>query len=197
MNYFAAPKDPSSASKRDGRRSRHTKSFRSQQINTDGPTEISPQSNKNGNSSVRASHGISYGLVSLVTKFEALDALSLPITETSLQPAPLQTPRSLTRHRHNPGNNYRKRLSAVFSRQKGIIDGNDDDVFESDSKPARAGILGLSPRRPNGSWSSKTDKRVPKETKAPDKPSSMRLCRGIWVGTRETSHLLLPFSQLS
>ncbi|KAE9375300.1 hypothetical protein N431DRAFT_531228 [Stipitochalara longipes BDJ] len=72
------------------------------------------QSAKTQTSSVRVTRGINLNLLSRISKFEALDALSMPIKLPSLRPAHLQVSRNSSLLKGTE-TSHRKRLSTIFS----------------------------------------------------------------------------------
>lgn len=129
-------------------------------------------------SSVPLSRGINLNLLSRVSKFEALDALSTPIKLLSLRPAHLQMSRNSASLKGTE-TSHRKRLSTIFSPSS---DGRDEytrigDDFTSEQVP-----LAFSKSR---KWfSSKTiDLKKVRGSQASYK-SANRMIRG---GVRDTS----------
>jgi len=93
--------------------SRHRQSYhytRSENTQIHTPQQLrQPES-----SSVRLP-GRSHNMFSMISKFEALDAVSLPIKIPSLQPAHLQISRNSSRRQTGTENTQIKRLSTIFS----------------------------------------------------------------------------------
>ncbi|KAI6711176.1 hypothetical protein JHW43_006319 [Diplocarpon mali] len=178
MTYFATrSKTPT---KWRGRLSRHGQSIDSHQCQKDppsGPMETSP---KNKKGSLYPPRGGPFSFVSLVSKFEALDALSLPFAIPALQPAPLQISRSPLRKRDCMGNNYKKRLSTIFSPRRGSSDRQDIAFSEDETRPAQPDIFSSSNSRELGFLGKQND--VGKVGRAQDaqESCSIRLRGGIW-----------------
>ncbi|KAK0108996.1 hypothetical protein ONS96_002833 [Cadophora gregata f. sp. sojae] len=142
---------------------------------------ISQQSdNERRASSDRLQHGISFNLVSLVTKFEALDALSLPFTTPSFQPAPLQLSRNSPIQKGGKGAGYRRRLSTIFSPKRGSSEKRDNRSVEEDIQPAYTDIFESLNSRKLGLLGTKADSRKLKKAQTSYKPSSIKLRGGVW-----------------
>lgn len=92
------------ASSRRNRHSKQTQSWHYQNSSSINVNENSPRRPK-----------ISFNLFSIISKFEALDAISLPIKMPSLQPAPLQLSRNNSRRQTGTRASQIKRLSTIFS----------------------------------------------------------------------------------
>ncbi|PBP19093.1 mating-type alpha-pheromone receptor PreB [Diplocarpon rosae] len=122
-------------------------SYQYQQGPTSGPTDTSP---KNKRESLYSPRGGSFSLVSLVSKFEALDALSLPFAIPALQPAPLHISRNQSRHRGGTGSNCKRKLSTIFSHGRGSLERDDGAFSEDETRPARPDTFGSSNSRALG-----------------------------------------------
>jgi len=72
------------------------------------------QNPKTQSTSVRVTRGINLNLLSRISKFEALDALSMPIKLPNLRPAHLQVSRNSSSLKGTE-TSHRKRLSKIFS----------------------------------------------------------------------------------
>ncbi|KAH7350940.1 hypothetical protein BKA65DRAFT_248068 [Rhexocercosporidium sp. MPI-PUGE-AT-0058] len=143
-----------------------------------GDPDVSPRTNRNRRaSSDRLLHGISFNLVSLVTKFEALDALSLPFKTPPLQQAPLETSRNSAKH-NRAGSSYRRRLSTIFSPKRGSAERHDyspsEERFEAED------IFGSSKSRKIRPLDKKPDIGKLRKAQTSYKPSSIRLRGGVW-----------------
>ncbi|KAF7874075.1 hypothetical protein EAF04_002747 [Stromatinia cepivora] len=77
---------------------------------------------------VRSKPVVISALRCLVGKFEAMDALSLPIQDLTLQPAPLHSARNSPRKRSRTRDSSQKRLSTILSPTSRNLS-KDDDVF--------------------------------------------------------------------
>lgn len=102
-----------SASERD-RHSKQTQSYhnrRSEGIQIHTPQKLAPREP----SSVRLTHGTSFNMLSIISKFETLDAVSLPIKVPSLQPSHLHISRNSSRRNTGTEGTQIKRLSTIFS----------------------------------------------------------------------------------
>lgn len=163
-----------------GRWSRRSQSQPSPQSHQDNSTNTSPRNNKKHTSSAPIPHGVSFNLVSLVTKFETLDALSLPIAIPFLQPAPLQISRTASRQKDATGTSYKRKLSTIFSLRRGSMERCGIDTFEDEIKRGVAGIFSSS----NPKWPSSLDKEIDqrklRKAQTSYKPSSIRLRGGVW-----------------
>ncbi|PVH80759.1 hypothetical protein DL98DRAFT_654454 [Cadophora sp. DSE1049] len=157
------------------------KSARDTQIYRNESASISKRGNKKSRTSTdRPHHGISFNLVSLVTKFEALDALSLPFTTPSLQPAPLQISRNSSRQKEGTGFHYRRRLSTIFSPKRGSSEKRENGPSEAELQPAYTDIFDSLTSRTLGSLDKKADSRKLRKAQTSYKPSSIRLRGGVW-----------------
>ncbi|KAE8445641.1 hypothetical protein EG329_012938 [Mollisiaceae sp. DMI_Dod_QoI] len=105
------------------------------------PLSESPQVQ---NPSVYTTHRISSNLVSLVTKFEALDALSLPFKVPSLQPAPLEVSSPVRRRGGGTATGAFRRLSTIFNQRGSGGDREDPFFSEGDAISSRENIFNLS-----------------------------------------------------
>lgn len=105
----------------------------SQRLLTNELSDYPPRSGISQQDSIRAKHRISFNLISLVTKFEALDALSLPTKVRYLQPAPLQVSPQLRRRGGGKATGRFRRLSTIFSPSRS--DGGSEDPFFSETDP--------------------------------------------------------------
>ncbi|KAG4440679.1 hypothetical protein IFR05_003825 [Cadophora sp. M221] len=145
----------------------------------DNSANVSPRNHKNHRaSSDRLPHGISFNLVSLVTKFEALDALSLPFKTPSLQPAPLKISRNSSQHNNCAGSRYRRRLSTIFGPKRGSAERHDFSLSEEEFKAGD--IFGSSNSRQIKPLHKKVDARKLRKAQTSYKPSSIRLRGGVW-----------------
>jgi len=140
---------------------------------------ISQRSSKRRASPDRQHHGISFNLVSLVTKFEALDALSLPFTTSSVQPAPLRISRNSPRQKTGTGSNYKRRLSTIFSPKRGSSEKYGNEPSEA-GQPVYTDIFDTLTSRTLGSLNKKTDVRKPRKERKSYKYGSMRSRGGVW-----------------
>ncbi|PBP17804.1 mating-type alpha-pheromone receptor PreB [Diplocarpon rosae] len=166
--------------KRRGRLSRHTQSIGSHQYQqgpTSGSTDTSP---RNKNKILYSPSGGSFSLVSLVSKFEALDALSLPFAIPALQPAPLHISRNQSWRRGDTGSNCKRKLSTIFSPRSESLDRHDSAFSEDETRPARPDMLGASNYRARGTLEKQNN--VGKFDKAQDgqKPSSIMPRGATW-----------------
>jgi len=141
--------------------SRQAKSSRdtsvTRQFSSEAPIP-SLKSSKSNLALIRGSNRISFNLVSLVAKFEALDALSLPFKAPSLQPASLQDSPRLRRRGGGGGTvaGHFRRLSTIFSPPSRSGVGNEDPfVFEDDPVSRRETFFSSSKARAFGSYTSK------------------------------------------
>ncbi|KAH8687205.1 hypothetical protein BGZ60DRAFT_536104 [Tricladium varicosporioides] len=75
----------------------------------------SPQRSHLQKSTTCRSRTSSFNLFSLISKFEALDALSLPCRNTALQPVPLRMSQNSTRSKDRITSKQMKKLSTIFS----------------------------------------------------------------------------------
>ncbi|CZR53032.1 uncharacterized protein PAC_02910 [Phialocephala subalpina] len=146
-------------------RSRQTQSGNSpstQRLFSSDLPDSSPKSLKSEQDSIRATHKISFNLVSLVTKFEALDALSLPLKVRSLQAAPLQVSPRLRRRGGGKATGRLRRLSTIFSPSRSS-GGNDDPFFsETDPYSGRENIFSSSNVKVTTSFSKAGTKKLRK-----------------------------------
>ncbi|KAJ8062439.1 hypothetical protein OCU04_008977 [Sclerotinia nivalis] len=102
---------------------------RSKPSSTDGPsTPTRGWSNKDHKTFYRSKPVVTSALRCLVGKFEAMDALSLPIQDLTLQPAPLHSARNSPRKRSRTRDSSQKRLSTILSPTSRNLS-KDDDVF--------------------------------------------------------------------
>jgi hypothetical protein len=143
-----------------------------------GNEEPLHQNSNAQDSSVHLSRGINLNLLSRITKFEALDALSMPVKLSSLRPAHLRisrnsSPRKGTEARH------RKRLSTIFSPSS---ESRDEYIqIEDDFASERDTLASSKPRK----WfSSKTaDSRKVRRSQASHKSANARLSGRVWETT--------------
>ncbi|KAF8858882.1 hypothetical protein BDZ45DRAFT_802086 [Acephala macrosclerotiorum] len=112
--------------------------------------------------SIRATHKISFNLVSLVTKFEALDALSLPFKPQSLQPAPLQVSPRLRRRGGGKATGHLKRLSTIFSSNRSGGDNEDPFFSEDEPYPGRENLFSSSNAKTSDSLNKQDIKKLRK-----------------------------------
>ncbi|KAH7419849.1 hypothetical protein BKA64DRAFT_737960 [Cadophora sp. MPI-SDFR-AT-0126] len=169
-------KNPSS-----GPRGLSNRSARDTQIHTNETANISKRGNEKSRSSTdHPHHGISFNLVSLVSKFEALDALSLPFTTPSLQPAPLHILRSSPRPKEGIGTSYRRRLSTIFKTKSGISKANENGPSEARLQPAYTDIFDSLSSRELGSLDKKADSRRLRKEHISYKPNSIRFRGDVW-----------------
>jgi hypothetical protein len=172
---------------RRGRRSRLTKIYHTtiiNQPNFNGVGETLPQIPKLQSSSFRIPSRTSFNLLSRISKFEALDALSLPTKSSSprpVYPQISQTPSS----RNGTEASQTKRLSTIFSpsiesrEQKfpseDFISGRDT----LDSTKSKIWLL----------TSKKTNSRKLQKSQLSNKPSRIKLRGGVWdpAGTSESN----------
>lgn len=169
--------------------------------NPNDSAKVSPRSTNNLRASRdRMPHGVSFNLVSLVTKFEALDALSLPVTSPSLQPAPLHISRKSSRQKDGRGSRYRRRLSTIFSPKRGSTENHDPGHSEEDIQARQVDIFGFSNSRKFGSLDKMIDARKLRKSQTSNKPSSVRSRGGVWdpadaVHGREIGAVAAPYVQ--
>ena len=139
---------------------------------TDGEALL--ESTKIQSSSVRLSRRINLNLLSRISKFEALDALSMPIKLSSLRPAHLQISRNPTSLKGTEIN-HRKKLSTIFSPSSESRDeyGQLDDGFTSEQgTPASS--------KPRKWFSSRTaDSRKLRRSQASYKSANIRMRGGV------------------
>ncbi|CAD6442574.1 c1521ccf-5b64-49b4-8f23-e7a82f13f6cf [Sclerotinia trifoliorum] len=102
---------------------------RSKPSSIDGPsTPTRGWSNSNHKTFNRSKPIVTSALRCLVGKFEAMDALSLPIQDPTLQPAPLHSARNSPRKRSRTRDSSQKRLSTILSpTSRGLS--KDESVF--------------------------------------------------------------------
>ena len=155
-SYFHSPS-------RRNRRSKQTQSWH--HLQSESVQELPPQRPR-----------VSLGLVSMISKFEALDAISLPIKIQSLQPAPLQLSRNSSRRQTGTKVSQIRKLSSIFSPREKNTNSHDDigsiDEFalgKGDYSSTVDSIgAGSSPRRPRklrkSQLSNKVDTIKPYET---------------------------------
>ncbi|KAK6602600.1 hypothetical protein H4I95_06537 [Botrytis cinerea] len=86
------------------------------------------RSSRDNKSFYRSKPVVTSSLRCLVGKFEAMDALSLPIQDFTLQPAPLHSARNSPRKRSRTRDSSQKRLSTILSPTSKNLS-RDDDVF--------------------------------------------------------------------
>jgi hypothetical protein len=145
--------------------SRQAKSGHNTSITVQFPGEApaaSPKISKSKPASIRGPSRTSFNLISLITKFEALDALSLPFQSPSLQPAPLQVSPRLRKRGGGGGTvaGHFRRLSTIFSPPSGSgVDNEDPFVSEDDPLSGRETLFSSSKARAFGSHTSKADTR--------------------------------------
>ncbi|KAI9644130.1 hypothetical protein NHQ30_007483 [Ciborinia camelliae] len=102
---------------------------RSRRSSTDGPgTLCSGRMYRDYKTFYRSKPAVTSALRCLVGKFEAMDALSLPIQDLTLQPAPLHSARNSPRKRSRTRDSSQKRLSTILSPTIRSLS-NEDDVF--------------------------------------------------------------------
>ncbi|ESZ92267.1 hypothetical protein SBOR_7356 [Sclerotinia borealis F-4128] len=102
---------------------------RSRPSSTDGPsTPPRGRSDKGTRTYYRSKPAVTSALRCLVGKFEAMDALSLPILDVTLQPAPLHSARNSPRRRGITRDSSQRRLSTILSPTSADLS-KDDDVF--------------------------------------------------------------------
>ena len=140
---------------------------------------ISQRSSKRRASPDRQHHGMSFNLVSLVTKFEALDALSIPFTTSAVQPAPPRISRNSPRQKTGTGSNYRRRLSTIFSPKRGSSDKYGNGPSEA-GQPVYTDIFDILTSRTLGSLNKNTDARKLKKERHSYKFGSARSRAGVW-----------------
>lgn len=136
--------------------------------------EAPTQSAKTESSSVRVTRAINLNLLSRISKFEALDALSMPIKLTSFRPAHLKSARNSTSHRGTEAG-HRKRLSTIFnpsseSRDKYIP--IDDELTSKQDTAA-------SPKSRKWFSSKTVDSRKPRRSEASYKSANIRMREGV------------------
>lgn len=95
------------------RSDRRSHQARSQKLPPTKLADSSP-STKYKTSSFRLLRESSLNLFSLISKFETLDVLGLPVRIKTAQPAPLQTQQNSTKKRAGTGATHQKRLSTIF-----------------------------------------------------------------------------------
>ncbi|KAL2071546.1 hypothetical protein VTL71DRAFT_12781 [Oculimacula yallundae] len=130
-------------------------------------------------SSDRLPQRISFKLVSLVSKFEALDSLSLSVS-TTLHPAPLQGSTKPSTQKSHTRSNYRSRLSTIFSPRRGSLEKNEHELSEDEVQAAHADVFSSS-RSGKTAWLDKSqDTRRLRKAQTIYKPSSTRSYGGVW-----------------
>jgi hypothetical protein len=125
-------------------------------------------------------HAISLNLISLVSRFEALDALSLPFKHSSLQPASLRVSQKISARRVEKSANHCTKLSTILiptanqsPQEYSHVMSEDeptsgrDDVFISSSSTLR-----FSPEKPI--------MRYVRKAQTCRQPSTTRLRGGDW-----------------
>jgi hypothetical protein len=173
------PSNSNYTSPRRERRSRQTHTYRtpaSNQANLNGAGEALTPNPRLQSSPLRLPCGTSLNLLSRISKFEALDALSLPIKFLSLRPQHLQISRNSSSRRGTEASQAR-RLSTIFSPSTECR----EQAFPSeDDFTSGPDTLGSSRSR---TWlpASKRSNSI-KLQKSPTsyKSSSIRMHRGIW-----------------
>lgn len=160
-------------------RSRQTQSGHSPKNQRQLATELSAPSPKPSiqHASIGATHRISFNLVSLVTKFEALDALSLPFKLPSLQPAPLQISPRPRRRGGGKATGHLRRLSTIFSPNRSGGDNEDPFFSENDPHPGREDLFISSTTKISHSLNKQDAKKLRKIQSTQDGNSSRRWVR--------------------
>jgi hypothetical protein len=163
---------------RRGRRQNQTYSIppSNQKNSNDGETLL--ESTKTQSSSIHLSRGINLNLLARISKFEALDALSMPIKLSSLRPAHLKISRNSVSLKGTE-TIHRKRLSTIFSPSSESRDEYaqlDDEFTSEQDTPA-------SPKSRKWFFSKTTDSRKLRRSQASYRSPNIKM-RG---GVRETS----------
>lgn len=131
-------------------------------------------------SSIRANNRISFKLVSLVTRFEALDALSLPFKLPSLQPAPLKVSSRVYKRRGGTLTGHLRRLSTIFSPpSRSDVDKEDPFFSEEDPASGRNNLFSLSNARASDPLVNKMNSKQLRSTKSLYNAGSVRVKGGM------------------
>lgn len=162
---------------RRNRRSRQTQTYHTSPAKHSFPRELSPQNHAARSASLQLPQRMSLNLLSLVSKFEALDAFSLPIKFPSMCPAPLQVSRNSSITRRVTATSHKRRLSTIFSptnenRERDILSPSEDDIT------SERDTLYLAKSR---TWipSQKYFLRKPRKSQDSSKSSDLRMRNGV------------------
>jgi hypothetical protein len=164
-----------------GRRSRQSQSYHSPRPAPRDPLQINNHSStpsqavKYKTSSIRLPREISVNMISLISKFEALDALSLPVKIPSLQPTPLRLSRDSFRRKGGTGASQQKNLSTIFSPRSCSRNRYRSVYSEEDFNSAGEDILWKSTLTTGGFSGDKLELGRIRKPNSPHKIGSIRL----------------------
>ncbi|CZT41226.1 uncharacterized protein RSE6_00945 [Rhynchosporium secalis] len=130
-------------------------------------------------SSARPPNRVSFNLASLVTKFEALDALNLTFTKTTLHPAPGQVSRKHSTRKGTTGSNYRSRLSTIFSPRRGSPAKHDHEFSNEDIQAVQAEVFDSSKTPETARLKEKLDARRLEKEQTLYEPSNIMSRDGV------------------
>ena len=138
-------------------------------------------------SSLRLPHAISHNLISLVSRFEALDALSLPFKHSSPQLGSLRGLHNSSARRVGAGASYCTKLSTIFIPSMNRSPLGYPHIFSEDNLPSGRDDIFISSSSPLRLSSTKINSRYIGKAQSSSKPSSTRLHGGEWDACQATA----------
>jgi hypothetical protein len=138
-------------------------------------------------SSLRLPHAISHNLISLVSRFEALDALSLPFKHSSPQMASSRGSKNSPARQVGADASHRTNLSTIFipSMNRSLL--GYPYIFSEDDLPSGRDDIFISSNSPLRLSPTKLNSRYIGKAQSSSKPSSTRLRGGNWEACQATA----------
>jgi hypothetical protein len=131
-------------------------------------------------SSLRLPHSISHSLISLVSRFEALDVLSLPFKHSSPQLGSLRGLHNSSARRVGAGASHCTNLSTIFIPSMSRSSPGYSYIFSEDNLPSGRDDIFVSSSSPLRLPSTKLNSRYIGKAQSSSKPSSTKLRGGEW-----------------
>ena len=138
-------------------------------------------------SSLRLPHTISHNLISLVSRFEALDALSLPFKHSSPQLGSLRGLQNSSARRVGADASHYTNLSTIFFPSMNRSPLGYPHIFSEDNLPSGRDDIFISSSSPLRLSSTKLNSRYIGKAQSSSKPNSTRLHSGEWDACQATA----------